>query len=199
MVLSGLKRIIPRLLKRGMRRAMQNVWDSARYHLSVQRFDGGRISHVIFVCKGNICRSAFAEYYLRQHIPDGEIRIESCGLDVDQGIFSPPEAVGIAKEFQLDLELHRSKGFASCDFNNADLILPMEYDQYRRLIRMFPGEDRKIRLLRDFSPWPERIFCNINDPFGSGENEFRRCFGKLKRAIDGVANLLGSEGAKKEQ
>jgi protein-tyrosine phosphatase len=105
---------------------------------------------------------------------------------VDQGLFSPPEAVCIAKEFGLNLELHQSKGLAACDVHNADLILPMEFRQYLRLRAMFPREQRKIRLLRDFAPWPDRLLCNIEDPYGSNENEFRRCFKLLKRALDGL-------------
>ncbi|WP_298435839.1 hypothetical protein [Geobacter sp.] len=192
MILSRLKNMVPHPLKRATRQVLQNVWESTRYLLSVKNFDDGRISHVIFVCKGNICRSAFAEYYLRRQIPEGALKIESCGLDVDQGIFSPAEAVCIAREFNVDLKLHRSKSFACCDVNNADLILPMEYRQYLRLRAIFPGEKGKIRLLRDFAPWPERLCCNINDPFGSGENEFRRCFRRLQRALDGLKSHLAT-------
>lgn len=199
MILSRLKCLVPRALKRAIRRPLQNAWESAMYLLSVKKFDDGRIRHVVFVCKGNICRSAFAEYYLRRQVPDGDLWIESCGLDVDQGIFSPPEAVCVAKEFQIDLELHRSKGFASCDIHNADLILPMEYGQYLRLTAMFPGKRGNIRLLRDFAPWPERLICNIRDPYGSGENEFRRCFGRLQRVLDGLKNHVATEGAKCEK
>lgn len=189
-MLGRLKRMLPGPLKRAGRRALQNAWESVRYRFLVKDFNDGRIGHVIFVCKGNICRSAFAEYYLRRLSPDGAIRIESCGLDVDQGVFSPPEAVSVAKEFQLDLGVHRSKGVASCDVNNADLILPMEYGHYLRVRAMFPDVKSKIRLLRDFAPWPERIICNINDPYGGDENEFRRCFRRLQRALDGLKSHL---------
>ena len=187
--------MIPGPLKRVARRALLNAWESARYRLLAKNFDDGRIRHVVFVCKGNICRSAFAEYYLRLQFPDGALRIESFGLDVDQGLFSPPEAVCVAKEFQLELELHRSKGVASCDVSNADLILPMEYGHYLRVKAMFPDEKSKIRLLRDFAPWPERLICNINDPYGCGENEFRRCFRRLQRALDGLKSHLAIEGS----
>jgi protein-tyrosine phosphatase len=150
--------------------------------------------HIIFVCKGNICRSAFAEHYLRRQVPDGTLRIESCGLDVDQGTFPPAMAVRVAREFGLDLALHRSKGLVACDVHNADLVLPMEFWQYLRLTAMFPDEKGKIRLLRDFAPWPVRLFCNIHDPYGFGENEFRRCFRRLQKALDGLKNHLSVEG-----
>lgn len=185
-----LKQMVPQPLKRLLKRVSQNVCDSARYRFSRKNFDSGNRRHVIFVCKGNICRSAFAEYYLRREVSVGTYRIESCGLDVDQGVFSPPEAVCVAKEFELDLGLHRSKGLVSCDVHNADLILPMEFRQYQRLKAMFPGEQTKIRLLRDFAPWPDRLLCNIEDPYGSNEKEFRRCFKRLQRALDGLKSHM---------
>lgn len=186
MIWSKLKQLVPQPLKRVLRRSLQNACESVRYRCFRKSFDNGSRLHVIFVCKGNICRSAFAEHYLRREVPEGAHKIESCGLDVDQGLFSPPEAVCIAKEFGLNLELHQSKGLAACDVHNADLILPMEFRQYLRLRAMFPREQRKIRLLRDFAPWPDRLLCNIEDPYGSNENEFRRCFKRLQRALDGL-------------
>jgi protein-tyrosine-phosphatase len=127
---------------------------------------------------------------LKQKILVKGITIESCGLDVDQGIFSPAVAVRIAKEFDLSLDSHRAKSLASCDIHRADLILPMELQQYICLITMFPDKKQKIKLLRDFAPWPVRLFCNINDPYGSDENEFRHCFRQMQKALEGLINFL---------
>jgi protein-tyrosine phosphatase len=190
-----LKRVVPYSLKRVIGRGLRNGWESARYRLTKKDFDHRIIYHVIFICKGNICRSAFAEHYLKGRIPDGILMIESCGLDVEQGIFAPPRAaVCVAKEFDIDLGMHRSRGIASCDIHRADLILPMEFRQYLRLIAMFPGKKRNVRLLSDFAPWPDRIFCNIDDPYGSGENEFRRCFRQLRSSLDGLMDYLTIAG-----
>ena len=192
MIVSRLKKTLPRPLKRLLRRAWQNSWESVRYHLLAKNIPAGCINHVIFVCKGNICRSAFAEYYLRRQLPNGVLTVESCGIDVDQGIFSPPEAVKIAKDYQLDLESHRSKGLASLDVTNADLIIPMEYRQYLQLKALYPAQTGKIHLLSRFAPWPERLFCNINDPYGAGVKEFRRCFRRIIRALEGLKSHLAA-------
>jgi len=192
MIWNMLKQLIPHPLKRTVKRALHNTWDSTRYCCSKGNLESGVRSrrHVIFVCKGNICRSAFAEYYLKRELSDETLLVESCGLDVDQGFASPPEAVRVAKEFDLDLEIHRSKGLSSCDLQTADLILPMEFRQYQRLKAMFPGKQSRIRLLRDFAPWPDCLLCNIDDPYGSDEDEFRRCFKRIQRSLDGLRNQL---------
>ncbi len=188
-----LKRVIPKPLRRVLKQSLQNVRETGQYSSAKGKYDCKSISHIIFVCKGNICRSAFAEYYLKSQLPEGVLKIESCGLDVDQGLTSPPEAVCVAKEFSLDLESNRSKGVESCDMHSADLILPFEYRQYLLLIALFPGEKTKVKLLRDFAPWPDRLLCNINDPYGSDENEFRRCFRQIQRAVEGLKSQLARQ------
>jgi protein-tyrosine phosphatase len=189
-MLIRLKRALPPGFKRKVRLAFQGGRESIAYRLSRQQQELGDLRHLIFVCKGNICRSAFAEYYLKGLVPQGRVKIESCGLDVDQGVFSPPEAIKVGREFGLDLSRHRSKGLTVCDLLGADLILPMEYRQYLRLVAMFPEYGAKIKMLRDFSPWPSRLLCNINDPFGWGEDEFRSCFGLMQICLEGLHGRL---------
>lgn len=123
-------------------------------------------------------------------LPPGDIKIESCGLDVEQGIFSPSEAIKVGREFGVDLTGHRSKGLAACDMEEADEIIAMEYGQVERLKEMLPAKKEKIRLLRDFAPWPDRLMCNIFDPCGLGESEFRRCFQRMGRALDGLKGQM---------
>jgi protein-tyrosine-phosphatase len=123
-------------------------------------------------------------------LPEKIFRIESCGLDVDQSLHSPPEAVRIAATFGLNLGIHLSKRLADTDLHNADLIIPMEYQQYNRLLTMFPDYKSKIWLLNDFALWPANILCNIYDPFGQEDSEFRRCFRRMKRALDGLKNTI---------
>ncbi|MDO9182500.1 MAG: hypothetical protein Q7U04_08825 [Bacteriovorax sp.] len=146
--------------------------------------------HIVFVCKGNICRSAFAEFYLRKLLLDKNIKIDSCGLDVDQGTQSPQDAVLVAREFEVDLSDHISKGLPACDLQKADLIVTMEFSQYLRLITKIPEYKKKTFILSEFAPWPACLMCNIYDPFGLGEDEFRRCFQKTKFSLDRLKNLI---------
>jgi protein-tyrosine phosphatase len=187
---SMIKRMVPHPIKRKVRRFLQNMIDSPVYLISRNRFVDRNVRHIVFVCKGNICRSAFAEHYLKYFLSKGNFMIESGGLDVDQGNFSPIDAIAISRKYKVDLSRHHSKGLSCCDLKNADLILPMEFVQYLRLIDIYPEYKEKIRLLRDFAPWPERFFCNIFDPFGHGQDEFHLCFRQMKRALDGLIGHL---------
>lgn len=189
-MLKRLKLLVPRKIKRVAKRTIINMWESVIYRMVRSVPPTGGICHIVFVCKGNICRSAFGEHFLRKVVTEPSVRIESCGLDVDQGHISPVAAVRVAGDFGVDLSRHLSKGLAACDLENADLILPMEYWQYRRLRDIFPELRSKTFLLRDFAPWPMRLLCNIYDPYGLEDKEFQDCFSQMRCAIDGLQRYM---------
>ena len=188
-MLEWLKKFIPSPFKRVAKRALTSAWESFLYGIARQHVNRSDLKHIIFVCKGNICRSAFAEKYMGALLNGRMVTIESCGLDVDQGGFSPREAVLVAREFGTELDSHRSKGLSACNFNEADLIVAMEYRQYCRLLNLFPEKGAAICVLREFAPWPDRLLCNIYDPYGLGEKSFRRCFRKMAKALDSLRQM----------
>lgn len=172
-----------KIIKRDAKLFLRNIYESVLYRFVRSRRASGHTRRVVFVCMGNICRSAFAEYLMRSVTKGTLLSIESCGLNVDVRTPSPLDAIITSKTFGLDLEGHLSKGLEFCDLENADMILPMEFWQYRRLIKLFPHKKENIMLLRFFSSFPENLLCNINDPFGQSEKQFEKCFEQIKRAI----------------
>jgi len=188
------KELIPGKFKRTAKRTFRSLLESTKYWLIKPGSDKKQFRHIVFVCQGNICRSVFAEYYLRAHVSDESTKIESCGLDVVKAGSSPQLAVQVGRDFGLDLGSHLSKSYLVCDIQKADLIVPMEYPQYRKLIEMYPDYKHKIQLLRDFSPWPEKLMCNIYDPYGLEETDFRQCFGHMKKALERLSKIAINHG-----
>lgn len=187
-----IKRGIPRRVKRFVKRFACNVLDSAHYYAVSGRFFcgwappvfGKKMARIVFVCKGNICRSAFAEARLRKLLGVAEtLHIDSCGIDVDQGDFPPPDSVSVAKQFSCSLAGRRSKGLAACNIADADFIFPMEYGQYRQLVQRYPDKKERIILLRSIAPFPYCLFCNIPDPYGLGVAEFRRVYELIDKTL----------------
>jgi protein-tyrosine phosphatase len=174
-----MKKYIPKRYKRYIKLLWRNILQSVKYYL----LDGNLfkkkplILHgIIFVCKGNICRSAFADIKFRQYCQNDKTMIDSCGISVDQGDYPPEEAVSVAIEFSCEkMAQRRSKSLACCDLERADLILPMEYEQYKYLCSLLPN-NKNIRLTRQYAPGITSFFCNIDDPFSWGEKEYRKTF-----------------------
>ncbi|OGT97066.1 MAG: hypothetical protein A2X80_05100 [Geobacteraceae bacterium GWB2_52_12] len=164
-------------------RLLRNLADSVRYRLRADRCPPASPRNVVFVCKGNVCRSAYAEYFMRTLSSPDSLNVASCGLDVRRSDAAPPEARRVAARKGLDLDGHRSKSYEACDLGQADLILAMEFWQYRMLAEMLPHKQQSIRLLREYAPFPENLLCNISDPFGRSESTFERCFAQIERAV----------------
>jgi protein-tyrosine phosphatase len=171
---------------------LRNVRDSILYSFYRKKSSPRHISKVVFVCKGNICRSAFAEHLMRVETKAKSLSIESGGLDVYMRTLSPKEAINTAKAFGVDLDVHLSKGLEYCDLENADLILAMEFWQFKKLRQLYPKRWDHIMLLREFTPFPENLLCNIDDPYGQSESTFRRCFMQIRGAVRNLDKLVAS-------
>lgn len=179
---SVLKSIVPGKIKTRVKLFLRNVLQSLRYYL--MNAHCGEIDHierVLFVCKGNICRSAFAEHIFK-NLPGRVWSVESCGLDVNQGTSPPEDAVRAALSFGIDLSYHVPRHINNAHIRKTDLIIGMEYEHYRRLIGMAPEYKENIRLLRQYLPFPRNLFVNVDDPYGHGSQEFVRCFTGITQA-----------------
>ncbi len=189
-IITSIKAFLPSLLKRNCKEFIRNISDSLQYYAGSGRcffrslpLKNKKVSSIVFVCKGNVCRSAFAEHRLKDLLNQDAVNIDSCGMDVDQGNLPPRDSVTVAAEFSCSLAGRRAKGLAECDIEGTDLILAMEYWQYKRLVQIYPGKKENILLLRSIAPFPYCFFCNIADPYGWGEKEFRRSYRLVDRAL----------------
>ena len=181
-----IKKYIPNIYKRNASRLIKNCFQSFRYYLLDGRLSGKALKRpacIIFICKGNVCRSPFAEQRLKSLRGQNVATVDSCGLDVNQGNFPPPDSVAVAGEFSCQLKNRPAKGLKECDLENADLILAMEYEHYQKLLALYPHKKDAIHLLRSFAPFPDRLFCNIDDPYGWGPDEYRRTFRLIDKSL----------------
>lgn len=193
-MLTVIKKIIPNKLKRNINGVIRNIINTIQYYFLEGKLLADRqvlkqlqITKIIFVCKGNVCRSAFAEQRFRDLLVDKTVYIDSCGVDVDQGNYPPRDSVKIAAVYGCSLTDRRAKGLNQCDIQGADLIFPVEYWQYKRLVALYPEKRNNIMLLRTVAPFPYSLFCNIADPYSWGADEFRRCYRMVDRCLAGLA------------
>lgn len=121
---------------RAIERGLRNFcWD----------FYGGRFRNPVlpkspdsflFLCKGNICRSPFAERLTRKVLQANghtAIRICSAGLEVTRELPAPEEAILAAREFGVSLEDHRSQRIEPSMLQSFSMILVMEAGQLKVL------------------------------------------------------------------
>ncbi len=195
MVLTQIKALLPTKIKRKTTDLFRNIFDAATYFSngSSMSFKISGCKNILFVCKGNICRSVFAEYRLKMMTQGtgNDYHILSCGLDASQSGQSPDDAITVAKEYGLDLTNHVPKPVTSSYLEEADIVLAMEYSQLSALKKQYPKHADKLRLLREFSPFPHNLLVNIDDPYGWGIQDFRKSFKIIDRSIFGLVKRMG--------
>jgi protein-tyrosine-phosphatase len=101
---------------------------------------------ILFVCTGNIIRSAFAAELLRSRsLGWGDGRIRSAGLFATAGP-AHPTAVECARRFGVDLSPHRTHRLDCSDIEGVDVVFAMEIDHVVEINRRFPQHRHKVYL-----------------------------------------------------
>jgi protein-tyrosine-phosphatase/predicted ATP-grasp superfamily ATP-dependent carboligase len=147
------------------------------------------VGHMLFVCKGNICRSPLAAAYMRTRMEqEGRYGvIDSAGLETTEGKEADPAAKLVAQRHGLSLESHKTKQISDVLVDQADLILVMEPDQQARIIRSYPRAKGKVFLLGCFEA---AISAEINDPHARPIEDFESCYSRLRESCNRLLTLL---------
>lgn len=113
--------------------------------------------HILFVCHGNICRSALSEYLLRAALPAGaDVTVTSRGLlDIGPRTMDPQYLDWLAAR-SIDASGHHATQITAQDASAADLIIVFTDQQLSELSERFPTASRKTFLLTDFAALAQR-------------------------------------------
>lgn len=109
--------------------------------------DGGT---VLFVCYGNIIRSALAEAMTRRHSTAAGIRLErvkSAGLAAQPGREADARAVAAGGALGIDLRSHRAQPLTRALVDEASVIYVMDRLNEAQLLARFPDAGPKLRRL----------------------------------------------------
>jgi len=148
-----------------------------------ERLDATRIERLVFVCKGNICRSAYAHAVASAR----GLRAASFGLDTPGDEPADPVAARNALARGVSLATHRTSSSRSFALEPTDLLVVMEPEQAQEL-ELLEGR-HQVTLLGLWSK-PRRPF--IQDPYGRSDEYFQTCFGLIDSGVHGLERLLKS-------
>jgi len=123
---------------------------------------------VIFVCLGNINRSAVAEGLLKKHAPATVVKSAGTGGHFAGNPASPEMRAAAKSVAKVDLSQHRAKKVEVADLEKFDLVIAMDSDNLSHLKSMCPkGHEAKLRLLLPTYA-PELEMEDTPDPYFVG-------------------------------
>lgn len=184
---------------KGVKRHLIDMWWQLRGPTFKNPPLPSKVSSIVFICKGNICRSVFAHYLALQNSGECSIfmnfHVGSAGLTARSGEVSPAMAIQAAKSFNLDLQDHRARRLTQDLVETADMLIAMEPWQMRALQKQYPEKKLNIFLLPFFVDGWDRKYqgwqrYHIRDPYGKGLEEFVESFGRVKDGVEGLASRL---------
>lgn len=147
-----------------------------------------RASHVrklLFVCHGNICRSAFAAELARMHLPN--YQVESAGVAAEEGRQTPQEIAELARARGVELERHRSVRVTEAQVQAADLILVSDVENMKTLLTAWPVAGSRTTMLGLFA---QPAVVSIPDPYGAPQAEASESLELVASAVNGLSMWL---------
>lgn len=152
------------------------------------------MKRILFVCLGNICRSAAAEEIMRNRVVhaglEKEIDLDSAGLSsYHQG--DPADSRMRAHAARRGYRItHLSRPVGYHDFFDFDMLIGMDDSNLSGLRNLAPGlpEEQKIYRMTDFC---RRIPADhVPDPYYGGDSGFEAVLDILEDACDGLLDFL---------
>ncbi|BAY65287.1 protein tyrosine phosphatase [Calothrix brevissima NIES-22] len=153
---------------------------------------------LLFVCLGNICRSPSAENIMNHLIAQADLSdsiiCDSAGTS-SYHIGSPPDRrMSVAANQKLGIKLRgQARQFLKSDFQDFDLILAMDRDNYENILMLDPSQQyhHKVRLMCDFCS--QHTLKEVPDPYYGGPEGFNQVIDLLVDACEGLLNNIISQ------
>lgn len=131
---------------------------------------------ILLICTGNTCRSPMAEGILKKLLPDHNI--SSAGIFALDGTSASENAILAAKNFEVDISLHKSRQLTDEIADNSDLILCMTTNHKLSL----SGVKSNYFTVGEYAETGE----DVSDPYGGTLDDYIACFNQL----DGLLKII---------
>ena len=149
---------------------------------------------VLFVCLGNICRSPAAqgifEHIVRENGMTEKIAADSAGLYGGHAGQHPDRRMRTAALYRGYGLTHSARQVRSYDFNDFDLIVAMDDQNYEDLMHLAPSVEATHKIKRMASFLRQRNMSYIPDPYYMGTEGFTLVLDLLEEGCQNLFNEI---------
>ena len=146
---------------------------------------------VLFVCHGNICRSAMAEFILKALVKaqglEGQFYIESAAVSAEEigNPIYPPAKRSLNQHGVWFDPAKRARQISRADYDRFDRIICMDASNLRNIKRFIPEDPQnKIRLIMSYTGSGR----GVADPWYTGD--FETTFQDLLEGCEAMLSQL---------
>jgi protein-tyrosine phosphatase len=141
--------------------------------------DPAEVRRLVFLCHGNICRSAYAHVLAER----AGANVASFGLSTATGIEAHAPVVEEAARRGIDMSGHRATDIDDFVSRPDDLLLAME-TRHARVLATHPDLAQLPRLLLGTFASPP--VPHLHDPYGENLAYLPTCLTRIERAVAAV-------------
>ena len=148
-----------------------------------RKINWSRVERLVFVCKGNICRSAYAA----ARASSAPFPAVSFGIAASPDVSADASAIAHAAARNVSLSSHRTTSIDRFVHQPGDLLVCMEPLQAKTIARIFADSQPQVTLLglwaRPARPW-------LWDPYGGPDDYWCSCLNIIDSGIDQMLALI---------
>ena len=150
-----------------------------------KQIDTERINRLIFVCRGNVCRSPYAEVAAKKI----GILSSSCGVDVTRSSLVENMALEAAFLRGKDLSRHLSRSIYDLHLEKSDCLVVFDPSHLPSAKKVAERVGCQITLI---SLWRNIPAFEIADPYGKSLQAFSACYDEIDEALGRLVTLLSN-------
>jgi predicted ATP-grasp superfamily ATP-dependent carboligase/protein-tyrosine-phosphatase len=171
------------------RAQQKRAWNRGEVSAAISRAES-----MLFLCYGNINRSALADVMVRAYAEDSGISVISAGFHSEEGRPADPVMVEVAAEFDLEMSSIRSTCVTQQQLHDSDIIFVMEKGHYDKLIAIDSSIAHKIYLLGAHNTGANHS-VEIQDPYGRAREVYLACYNQIVEAVDHIKGVIAVESS----